>query len=67
MDLGKLSEMSEHRICKECGAEFRTIRVANEPELSALMQFADHSTIHQPTLGQWTVAHNLIQAAKRST
>lgn len=59
MDLGKLSELSHHRKCLECGAEFET----NEKE-TALQQFADHSRIHQPTQSQWTEAYNKIQAGK---
>jgi hypothetical protein len=59
MDLGKLAELSHHRKCLECGAEFES----NEKE-SALVQFADHSTIHNPTPEQWAEAYERIQAGK---
>jgi hypothetical protein len=59
MDLGKLSELSEHRVCKECGAEFHS-----DKEQSALQKFSDHVRIHQPTPEQWTEAYNKIQEAK---
>jgi hypothetical protein len=64
MDLGKLIELSEHRVCQECGAEFRTAKVPNEPDLTALQQFSDHLTVHQPTVAQWANAYNKIQASK---
>jgi hypothetical protein len=58
MDLGKLTELSSHRVCNECGAEFETIPASKEePEISALVQFSDHLTTHQPTLAQWTEAY----------
>jgi hypothetical protein len=67
MDLGKLSELSHHRQCKECGAEFETIPGTKEsPEIPALQQFSDHLTEHQPTVAQWTEAYSRIQAAKES-
>jgi len=59
MDLGKLAELSHHRVCQECGAEFES----TESE-TALAQYADHSRIHQPTQAQWTEAYNKIQAGK---
>ena len=67
MDLGKLRELSEHRICLQCGAEFRTIPATKDaPEVPALAQFSDHSTIHQPTGAQWVEAYDRIQARKKS-
>lgn len=60
MDSGKLSELSEHRVCQECGAEFRTKKVEGQ-EVSALQQFSDHVTVHQPTPAQWTEAYNKIR------
>jgi hypothetical protein len=55
MDLGKLTELSSHRICNECGAEFETIQASKEePEMPALAQFSDHLTTHQPTLARCT-------------
>ena len=60
MDLGKLTKLSHHRKCMECGAEFET----NENE-TALAQYADHSTIHQPTAGQWTEAYNRIRESQQ--
>jgi DNA/RNA-binding domain of Phe-tRNA-synthetase-like protein len=59
MDLGKLSELSIRRVCQECGAVFETTK-----EQTALEQFADHLTEHQPTVAQWTDAYNKIQASK---
>lgn len=59
MDLGKLSELSEHRKCLVCGEKFDT-----DKDGTALMKFSDHSTVHNPTGAQWTAAHNKIQAAK---
>jgi hypothetical protein len=50
MDLGKLGELSHHRICQECGAEFETIPAkADTAEIPALAQFSEHVRIHQPT------------------
>jgi len=59
MDLGKLSELSQRRVCGECGAEFET-----NSELSAMQQFADHVAVHNPSPAQWAEAHKRIQAAK---
>lgn len=68
MDLGKLRELSDHRVCKQCGAEFRSIPAKNnEAEVPALQQFSDHITIHQPTGAQWTEAYNKIQAGKQKS
>jgi hypothetical protein len=68
MDLGKLRNLSEHRTCQDCGAEFRTIPASKDgqQEQSALMQFSDHLTTHQPTGDQWATAHERIQAGKES-
>jgi hypothetical protein len=58
MDLGKLTELSNRRVCNECGMEFKTIQASKEePEIPALAQFSDHLTTHQPTLAQWTEAY----------
>lgn len=66
MDLGKLRELSDHRVCLECGAEFNTILATKDtPEQPAMAQWSDHLTIHQPTPAQWAVAHELIQAGKQ--
>lgn len=64
MDLGKLSEMSERRVCKECGAEFRTVRQKDVPDLTAMQQWSDHLTLHQPTAAQWGEAYKMIQRGK---
>lgn len=56
MDLGKLRELAIRRECKECGAVFETTK-----ELSALEQFTDHLTEHQPTPGQWAEAYSKIR------
>jgi uncharacterized protein with PIN domain len=65
MDMGKLRNLSEHRVCPECRAEFRTIPASNgNQEIPALVQFSDHLTLHQPTATQWTEAHNRIQDGK---
>jgi|HubBroStandDraft_6_1064221.scaffolds.fasta_scaffold03965_7 uncharacterized protein with PIN domain len=67
MDMGKLREISEHRVCPVCRVEFRTIPAKkDEAEVPALWQFSDHLRIHQPTQAQWTEAHNKIQAGKES-
>jgi hypothetical protein len=63
MDLGKLEEISIHRVCQECGAEFWTKKVEGQ-EVSALQQFSDHTTKHQMTPGQWTEAYNKIQSQR---
>lgn len=59
MDLGKLDELSFRRKCLLCGAEFETTK-----EHTALEQFADHATIHNPTPTQWANAYEKIQAGK---
>lgn len=56
MDLGKLSELSVHRECKICGAEFDT-----DENGTALQKFSDHQVEHQPTAAQWTKAYNRIK------
>ena len=43
MDLGELSEKSEYRECKECGATFES-----DGEGTALQKFSDHVIEHQP-------------------
>jgi hypothetical protein len=63
MDLGRLRELSEHRTCQECGAEFRT-KQEDGREVPALEQFSDHLTVHQPTPFQWATAHQRIQAGR---
>jgi hypothetical protein len=63
MDAGKLGELSEHRICRECGAEFR-MRSEDGRTIPALEQFSDHLTTHQPTPGQWTEAYNKIREGR---
>jgi hypothetical protein len=59
MDLGKLAEIAKRRECKVCGAVFE----ANENQ-TVLEQFADHSTVHNPTPEQWAKAHDMIQEGK---
>ena len=59
MDLGKLEELSERRVCTECGVVF----LAGEG-LTAMQKFADHSARHGFTPAQWKIAHELIQAGK---
>ena len=60
MDLGKLRELAEHRVCP-CGAEFWT-----EERESALQQYADHLMEHYPTPEQWTEAWKRIQALRNA-
>lgn len=68
MDLGKLSDLSQRRVCLECGAQFETIAATKDrDEVSALAQFSDHTTVHNPTGAQWTEAHNRIQALKKKS
>ena len=65
MDLGKLTELSHHRVCQSCGAEFETIPGTKDaPEVPALQQFSDHVTIHQATGVQWAEAYSRIQELK---
>ena len=67
MDLGKLTELSHHRKCVECGAEFETREASKgEQEVAALAQFCDHIASHQPTLGEWTEAYNRIRSGLAS-
>jgi hypothetical protein len=56
MDLGKLSKLSEHRKCLECGMEFDSNK-----EATALQQFCDHKVRHQPDGDQWKKAYEKIQ------
>ena len=63
MDLGKLAEMSEYRVCQECGEEFHTIETKEE-KLTAMQQFCDHIASHQPTMAQWTNAYHIIRFGK---
>jgi len=63
MDLGKLAEMSEHRVCMTCGEEFSTVETKEE-KITAMQQFADHLASHQPTMAQWTEAYHRIRAGK---
>lgn len=60
MDLGILERMSKYRQCTECGEEFTT-----SPEAMALEKFADHLTIHQPTVGQWSNAYSIMQRSRK--
>jgi hypothetical protein len=59
MDLGELTEKAQYRKCHLCGAEFRT----NE-QASALEQYSDHTTLHNPTGAEWAEAYRRIQAAR---
>jgi hypothetical protein len=54
-----VKELAEHRECKVCGAEFFSGK-----EAMALEQYADHSSEHNPTPGQWAEAHRSIQRGK---
>ncbi len=60
MDLGKLSRMSEHRVCKECGEEFKTVSTKTET-VTAMQQWADLISVHQPTPAQWAEAYKRIR------
>lgn len=51
----KPGEYPEGRVCWECGAEFEKDKVE---------QHADHMARHQPTIGQWTEAYKMMEAAK---
>lgn len=54
----------DNRVCQECGAEFKTIPATKDrEELSAFQMYVDHSTIHNPTAGQWATAHQRIRQA----
>jgi len=63
MDLGKLREIADKRVCSQCGEVFRTKEVDGQ-QVGALAQYADHSVIHQPSPAQWTEAYAKIQAGK---
>lgn len=55
------------RICRDCGAEFRTVPGTKETaEVTALQQFSDHTATHNPNPAQWAAAHKRIEAAKES-
>lgn len=56
----------DHRVCQECGQEFKTEVRKGQEELTATQQFVDHMGTHQPTMGQWATAHQRIQAGKES-
>jgi hypothetical protein len=51
------------RVCGVCGAEFQDQKLEGR-EVSALEQFSDHSTVHNPSPAQWKMAHEKIQAGK---
>lgn len=59
MDLGKLSELSQWRVCKECGPGFEVRK-----EESVLKQFSNHTIIHNPKPEAWVEAHRRIEAGK---
>jgi hypothetical protein len=59
MDLGRLVELSERRICPVCLAIFWT-----ERDRSALQRIAEHLIEHQPSPEQWAVAYQRIQERK---
>lgn len=59
MDLGKLSKLSAHRVCVDCGAEF-----FSDKELTAMQKHVDHMQIHQPTPEQWTQAYDMTRKAR---
>jgi hypothetical protein len=65
MEMGKLQDLSVHRTCPECGAEFMTKKGTDGHEIHALEQFSDHLTTHQSTSGQWAEAHHRIQEWNR--
>lgn len=64
MDLGKLSELSYRRRCRECGEVFETRKFGDGQQVTALQQFAEHQVQHQPSPGQWTEAYLKIQRRK---
>lgn len=68
MDLGKLAELSVHRVCHECRAEFDTIPATKaSEEIPALRQLAEHLSIHQPTGEQWAKAYSLLDGSDQPT
>ena len=67
MDLGKLRELSVRRRCLVCGAQFETVAATKDtPEVTALQQFSEHSTIHQADGAAWTKVYDSIRASKEN-
>lgn len=53
------------RVCGVCGAEFMDKPATKDlVALSALEQFSDHTTMHNPSPAQWGEAHRRILAGK---
>ena len=53
------------RECGNCGAEFQDETDAKGVVVkSALEQFSDHQSSHNPSPGQWAEAHKRIEAGK---
>jgi hypothetical protein len=49
---------------RPCGAEFRTVRQKDVPDLTAMQQWSDHLAGHQPSPAQWTDAYTLIREGR---
>src|ERR1700690_4328205 len=50
------------RVCGICGAEFMDLPGSKDrAAVSALEQFSDHQTMHNPSPAQWGEAHRRIQ------
>jgi hypothetical protein len=57
----------DYRVCQDCGAEFRTESEKGVEGLSAMQQFSDHTTKHNPNPAQWVTAHNRIRMGIQKT
>jgi hypothetical protein len=53
----------EHRICVHCGSEFKTM--PGIEGMSAMQQFTDHMSFHNPSPAKWAEAHKRIQEGKQ--
>lgn len=57
----------EGRVCGVCGAEFQEVPAGREgPGRSALEQFSDHQSEHNPSPVRWAEAHKKIMAGKEA-
>ncbi len=53
------------RVCGVCGAKFQDLPATRDRlAVSALEQFSDHQSEHNPSPSQWAEAHRRIQDGK---
>ena len=59
--------VGEVRRCGECGAEFQEIEGTKDRQaVTALEQFSDHASSHNPSPAQWSEANKRIESARES-